>query len=160
MTEILERADVGRSTFYTHFAGKDELLASGMREMLRAVSARPLPPAAKPHERLIGFSLPILEHVAEQRSAARAAMSARGRAVLHEHLERVLTETIAGDMTRAGRRRGGAAAVLPPEVLARYVASTFVLVLNWWLESGSALPPGEADAVFRALVLPALAQTA
>jgi AcrR family transcriptional regulator len=70
VTEILERANVGRSTFYTHFAGKDDLLVSGMHDMLRSVSTKPLPPSAKPHERRIGFSLPILEHVVEQRSAA------------------------------------------------------------------------------------------
>jgi hypothetical protein len=38
----------------------------------------------------------------------------------------------------------------------QYVASTFILVLNWWVESRSPLPPQEADALFRRLVMPTL----
>ena len=33
--EILNRANVGRSTFYTHFRDKDDLLESGIHEVLQ-----------------------------------------------------------------------------------------------------------------------------
>jgi hypothetical protein len=45
---------------------------------------------------------------------------------------------------------------MPTQLLARHVASTFVLVLNWWVESDAPLTPEEVDSRFRALVVPAL----
>jgi AcrR family transcriptional regulator len=160
VTEILGRANVGRSTFYTHFACKDELLVSGMLDMVSSLSSQPLPPLAKRYERIICFSLPIFEHVVAQRSNAKAAMGPRGRAILHEHLQRVLTELIADEVRREFRGRGKAPDAISTDMLARYVASTFVLVLNWWLERPSRMSPKGADAVFRALVLPTLASAA
>lgn len=154
--EILDRANVGRSTFYTHFKDKDELLASGMQDLLRTVQAAELPAPGKPPERMIRFSLPVLEHIHRHREAGAAGMGARGRAILHQYLQKVLTDLIADDVRKALPRRRNNAGQTPPELLAQYVASTFVLVLNWWVESNGALRPKDVDSLFRALTLPTL----
>ena len=46
---------------------------------------------------------------------------------------------------------------IPPDLLAQYVASTFILVLNWWAESSNPLTPDEVNDLFRELILPTLA---
>jgi hypothetical protein len=46
---------------------------------------------------------------------------------------------------------------IPPDVLVQCVASTFILVLNWWVESETPLRPKNVNDVFRGLVLPTLA---
>jgi AcrR family transcriptional regulator len=152
--EILDRANVGRSTFYMHFRDKDELLVSGIHNMVRSVHSTRPPSSATRHERLTSFSLPILEYHEQHRHGGEERMGTRGRAIVHEHLRRVLTELIAGELGRGNRRT--AAGQLPSDLLVQYVASTFILVLNWWLESRSRLAAKEVNELFRSLIRPAL----
>ncbi|HEY1436500.1 MAG TPA: hypothetical protein VGG82_03255 [Casimicrobiaceae bacterium] len=84
-------------------------------------------------------------------------MGTRGRAVLHEHLRLVLVDWIADSVSNHLHGRRKPTAQMSPDLLARYLASTFTLVLNWWLESHPRLSPREGDDMFRTLVLPTLA---
>jgi len=155
--EILARANVGRSTFYTHFRDKDELLVSGIHEMLGSVQLTELPSSAKPYEKIIRFSLPIFEYHNQQRHTGEGGMGTRGQAIVHGHLQKVLAELIANDVRKDIQGRRKTAGGVPPELLVQCVASTFVIVLNWWVESRSSLPPKEVNDLFRALITPTLA---
>jgi AcrR family transcriptional regulator len=156
--EILDRADVGRSTFYMHFRDKDDLLVSGMADMLCAMRPASLSPEPSGSERFVWFSLPIFEHIAEQRRARKLKMGPHGRAVLHEHLRRVLAGLISTGIQGNLERKTRSCGRIPGDLLVQHVASTFILVLNWWVERKVALDPGQADTLFRALILPTLAE--
>lgn len=147
--DILERADVSKSTFYTHFDSKDELLHSGIRSMLQSLRREPV--CADSLEHALGFSRPFLDHVDEHR---RGGGEMASRIVMHDHLETVLTSLIIEDLKAVGS--GRAVSRIPVDLLAGHIASTFVRVLNWWIERDTQWTPAEADARFRALVLPAL----
>jgi len=151
--EILDRADVGKSTFYTHFRDKDDLLESGIQEILRSIPDQPL--SGKPFERIVVFSLPVLKHIDEHLRAAGPKMKREGRVIMHRHMQHVLTTSIADELARMTQ---GPNAHMPRDLIARHVASTFVLALNWWVESDPALRPEEVNVYFRDLVAPALAK--
>jgi AcrR family transcriptional regulator len=152
--EILARANVGRSTFYTHFHDKDELLDSGIHDML-GWSHRPGMRGTSPDD-VIAFSRPMFEHIAEHHRGDGPKMPHDGRVVMHGRLQDVLTELLTEDLTMVMRRRQSPPRT-PPNLIARHIAATFVLVLDWWVDSNPELTPAEADAQFRALVLPTLA---
>ena len=154
--EILDRANVGRSAFYAHFHDKHALLASGIHQMLRDGSPRPLPSGAKRFRNLIWFSLPVFEDVNPFRHTGGPLMGREDRTIVHEHLRQVLIDTIADAVKACVPCWNPGTGKVPQELLAEYVAATFILVLNWWVESKSTLSPREADDVFLSMVLPTL----
>jgi len=149
--EILGRANVGRSTFYEHYRDKDELLERGIREMLHGDAQSTRACSHGTTGELLRFSLPFLEHVEHSRHQGRLPLGAGGSATVHEHLRRVLESMLADEL----RRSVGPSDVVPARLLARHVAATFVLTLEWWLEHPT-LSAREVDARFRALVVPTL----
>jgi AcrR family transcriptional regulator len=158
--EILDRANVGRSTFYTHFRDKDELLLSGIQDMLR--SARPAGGGrapANPCDGIVWFSLPILEHIEKHRRSAGGTLdpAGEGRRALHEHLQHAIAELLEEEVGTALHDSRRTAGHVSAELLVRWIAATFVLVLNWWVESDGPLPAREADSLFRRLIEPSLA---
>jgi AcrR family transcriptional regulator len=155
--EILARANVSRSTFYTHFRDKDALLLSGIHHLLRSAPRDGPRTRGESRERLLWFSLPIFEHIERHRQAGTATMGSGGRRALHAHLERAIPPLIEHEV---GTVRRGASDHPPRALLVSWIAATFVLVLNWWVESDPPLPARDADRVFRALVRPALVQPA
>ncbi|HEX6537340.1 MAG TPA: TetR/AcrR family transcriptional regulator [Gemmatimonadaceae bacterium] len=154
--EILGRANVGRSTFYTHFRDKDELLESGLRDMVRGGETSAPTQSSGVADRVLRFSLPMFEHIERYRRASDSRVDSRELSAVHEHLRRVLVELVADDLRREGRCREENGHRVPCDLLARHVASTFLLVLNWWVESREPLPPARVDDLFLALVLPSV----
>lgn len=141
--DVVQRAGVGRSTFYTHFGDLEEFLLShadaGWLETI-AVRAR----AERP---FLGFTLPLLEHAQEYRRVWRALMGNKAGAALQKSFKKTLLRLVREDLAKALPRQRPAAA----EGTARYLAGAFSELLFWWLDSPSALSPAEVDELFHRL---------
>lgn len=155
--EILDRANVGRSTFYMHFRDKDELLVSSIHEMLGDIHVNTSAASGRNVDSIVNFSLPVFEHIHLHRQNGEAEIGGKARAVIHAHLENVLADSIAENINQLfpGLRKK-TIGPLPSKLVVQYIASTFVLVLNWWVENRSSLGPKQVNEVFRTLVLPTL----
>ena len=104
--------------------------------------------------RHLRFSLPLFEHIERQRGISSAPSDTNGHAVVHAHVERVLVELIADELRRVGPRNRESGPDVPGKLLARHVASTFILVLNWWVESEESLPATRQTSCFERWYIP------
>lgn len=156
LQEILDRANVGRSTFYMHFRNKDHLLTDSIHEMLRWIRPAALPRSKNWQERVTSFSLPIFEHHERHLRTREARMGAKAKAVLHEHLQNVVTELVSDVLLKGPSDNRKPSSQMPAQLVAQYVASTFVLVLNWWIDNRSSLTAEKINDLFRELVFPTL----
>lgn len=157
--EVLDRADVGRSTFYMHFRDKDELLFSGFQYLetfLESVRGASTTPPGKSYERIISFSLPMFEHAQEYRRINRALLGSSAEAVVRRRIHSVLAGIVGRELKLELQKRRLGNGPLSPELLAHFLVSTYVSVLTWWLNSKNPDSPGEIDVAYRALVIPCL----
>lgn len=153
--EILQRANVGRSAFYAHFSNKDALLAVAIEQTLHEMPPQPVSAPQTRFEHVVGFSYRVFEHIDRVRHTATAMKGRKSRTIVHHHLRRVLLEKIVAAIRQTAPR-----SAVPAGLLAEYVVGTFILVLNWWVDSRSTLSARQIDDVFRSFVVPALAAAA
>ena len=151
--DILDRANIGRSTFYAHFWDKDDLLASTIERMLENLSQQ----VSHAPQEAAGLlpSLGLFQHVQEQYHLLyRAFMPWEGT----ELFSRLLRAQLSAYVEQ--RLRAMLPAPVPDitvTVTAQAVVGAFLALLQWWLEQEMPLSPEQMDASFRQLVLPGVA---
>lgn len=157
--EILDRANVGRSTFYTHYRDKDELLLKAFDSLhseLEATQAAAPAVSGKSYERIIGFSQAMFEHAQGYRQVYRALIRSQAGPIVRQRIQKLIADLIREEVKRESTKRKKTESALPPELLIHYLASTFLSVLTWWVEDKNALSPESMNSIYRSLVLPAL----
>jgi AcrR family transcriptional regulator len=146
--DLLDRADVGRTTFYAHYPSKEQLLeesfahlAAWLREQASlATAARPL-----------AFSLPMFEHAGEHRKLYRAHVGRRAGVFVQRKIRAIIAAVVREELS--GRSR---ALAVPLDPLIEHLVASFVAILVWWLDHRTGLDAREVDTLYRRLALPAL----
>ena len=155
--EIIDRANIGRATFYSHFDNKDDLLASGFEDLRVSLKARQRNAFSRGHtieDRVFGFSQEVFAHTNEYREAFRAMVGQRSGAVVQRLLHKLLVELVREDVKRTVVRADSSA--VQTEALVHFITGALVGVLMWWLDGRMRLSVDEVNAYFRRLALAAL----
>jgi AcrR family transcriptional regulator len=150
--DICEKANVGRSTFYTHYASKDDLRRSGLEHLRAQLPERQKKALATPgdiKDRSLGFSLAMFEHARDHIHLYRALVGGRGGAVALGSIRQILSDLVRNELASTPDTKSGH--VIPREVVVQYVVGAYMAVLTWWLDGGAKLPPQRMDAMFRRL---------
>ncbi len=133
---LCQRANIGRSTFYLHYADKSALLRGAFADLKQHVLTAIAPSdAARPYAFLPG----LLAHVHEQQEVFRALLGRRSGQVVQEHLREILIALFAQ----------GADADARPHML----AGSLMQLMVWWLGSAWQLPPQDIEGRFLAFAV-------
>jgi AcrR family transcriptional regulator len=149
--DVIDRANVGRSTFYAHFVDKEALLLSQF-ENLQADFERHFAEntADDASADLLEFSAVMFQHAQRYRRVYQAVVGKQSGQLMQRHLEKTLTERVKRRVERhwTGQRRQA----VPPDILTHYIVSAFMSLMIWWLDHDLPHPPERMDRIYRQLI--------
>lgn len=147
--DIIDRANVGRSTFYLHFRDKEDLFRGDWERVLdhfvEKISAESL------HEGRIFPIRELFEHLKDFHHFYRALVKSGkieqifsiGQKYLAEQIELKIISLLSIEDTP----------LIPIPILANYLASEIVSNLKWWLDNNMPHSPEKMDEIFHQLVV-------
>jgi len=157
VNDIVQRANVARSTFYAHHGSKESVLLDGvgtLREFLAQAQREASGEGLDPMDPL-GFSLALFEHADSHRDLYRALMGDGGGTVMIQAFRQMFDRLIRRGLVEAADRPRKSAAV-PLEAIVRFTTDALMAVLTWWVEAKPRLAAAEGNRIFRQLIEPAL----
>ncbi len=154
---IIDRANVGRATFYAHFDNKEDLLVSGfdgLRATLKEKQRTAHSQRGSADERLFAFTREMFAHVAEYREIFRAMVGKQSGTMVQGLLHKIIVDLLRDDV-RAIVARNKAGAV-PPEAAVQFLAGGLFGMMKLWAEGKLRGSAEEVNAVFHKLALPSV----
>lgn len=151
--DIIDRANVGRSTFYAHFVDKEDLARTNIEQVLDGLIQSSAPGA--PGERGLIATAALFEHVREQFPLFQMQHGGLGLELFFERSQAYWSQKIERDLQ--GQLPPGKLPAVPMPILAHYVTGTWVTLLKWWLDNKMPYSPQRMDEIFQQLVLPGVA---
>ena len=146
--DLLDRAGVGRSTFYAHYRGKDDLLFrsfEGLLDLLDRAMERDDPQRFR-----VAPVRELFHHVGGFRSFHRRLAQARRLDLVYGVGVGHVSKSIA---RRLSLRPSSAGTAAPLPVVAQALAGTLFAMLRWWVDHDAPYSPERMDELYHALVL-------
>jgi AcrR family transcriptional regulator len=146
--EVLDRASVGRSTFYLHFRDKEDLLFSQLEQFLEMFST--LLTARKEKSKRVVAVREMFEHVGEQQKLWRGLVASGSINDFFDLAQDFFTRGIEVRLKELNGVPKGREGEL--RIRAVGLAGSLLSLMRWWLERGAKEPAAEMDRVFHAMV--------
>jgi AcrR family transcriptional regulator len=145
--EIVDRADVGRTTFYAHFQDKEALFLSCHESILGGFH--------HPHskDQLLATEPPpgmpeAYRHLAEARTLFDPIFQGREVLII---LRQIRDSSARQILTILETAFSGMASKVPLDMLANYLAGAQLALVQWWLENRQPYSPEELARTFHTL---------
>jgi AcrR family transcriptional regulator len=146
--EVLDRASVGRSTFYLHYSDKDDLLLSQLEKFLETMSTA-LSIRKEESHRVVPVA-ELFAHIGDQKKLYRALADSGRLNDFFDLAQGYFARAIEQRLTESKRL-----SKLPQRELsarASALAGSMLSLLRWWLDRGAKESPHALDELFHRMV--------
>jgi len=149
--DIIDRANVGRSTFYSHFRDKEDLLVGDWKRFFQTIADHTN--VAAEMNRPIAPIEPVFAHLKDMhalyRALVRSGKTDRLFSVGIDYLAQKLEEKI-------GQSTDVSSLGVTPEFFAYLLSLQIFGTLKWWLDRDMPHTPKEMSRMFESLVSPGI----
>lgn len=148
--DIVQQANVGRSTFYAHFENKDDLLIGGFSHLLdHLVEEIVLDEAGQ----VVFAPAMLFRHAHGHYDVYRTLLWGSGFELLMQDGHAAFSEKIEKRLTAL---LAGAEHEVPLPVAASTLAGGLLILVKWWLDNKMPYGPDEMNDMFQKLVMPGM----
>lgn len=156
--EIIDAADVGRTTFYAHFETKDYLLKDLCEELFGHIidTAMGLPHGHYHYScgsATDSVFLHLLRHLQENDRHILELLSSQNNDLFLRYFKSNLKNLIVSQYAQKGQFQNSK---LPEDYLVNHITSSFVETVSWWISRGMKESPEQLTAYFLAAIEPIL----
>lgn len=157
VSEIIEEADIGRSTFYAHYETKDDLLKEMCHDIFLHImdtnltkeethnfSGNPL--------RFRTLITHILYHIKEEVINLKGLLEGENGIYFWQNFRLQSQHFIQTYLLQHHRQNTG----LPDNVLVNHISVSFEGLVKWWIQNGMKETPEEIEIYFESLIYPIL----
>ncbi len=152
--DIIDRANVGRSTFYAHFTDKEELLGiqlEDFRGYLRQNRCYSHVQPGEPQLPILGFSLAILRHAEGHfEHHLRLLVKSDAAGIIHRRILKILKDCAQEELEAISREYSSS---VPLDALAQYIINAFLGLMTWWLENKLPYPAEQMNQLCYSLIV-------
>ena len=151
--EIVDRANVGRTTFYLHYSSKDDLFMSCHEAIVSEFHSGPLYPHPLSREELLSPEAPAgltraYRHLEEARARLHPIFQGKDGSLILRRIRDWSAQEIEANLRAAF---ADADSTIPLDVLANYLAGAQIALVQWWLEKRRPHTPENLAQTFQRL---------
>jgi AcrR family transcriptional regulator len=155
--DILDRADVGRSTFYSHYQDKDELLLSGFDNLRTLFEQQQQSLQAAKHggkDPEFNFILELFRHTGQHHKLYKAIVGKQSGEMILKYVHRYLYDMLI--VPHAALMRNRRALPVPVEITTHWLVGSLLSLVTWWLDNNMPYSAEKMDEIFRQLTMPVI----
>lgn len=145
--DIIDRANVGRSTFYAHFLDKDALLRSGFDNLRDALSKK-----GTGGKDGWDVALDLFQHAGSHYPLYKAMVGKHSWNMIRQYANKFLFTLIKEHLKP--KMSAKKKATVPLDIVVQYIVSSFLALLTWWLEQNMPSTAEEMTEMFKRLTKP------